>query len=396
MIRKLSMESKVGKSDERKENAFRNVKLAVGLTATIGLAACGDEIHNYYTNPDASQPVINVTVVQENEPSQRSEMCSDETITIEAQSNEATVASGQTFVFPNGYRMTLLDIEADTQTAFFMLKDAEGNAIQNVDMEEAVEYQIEFSEDDVVTLAACSVRAGYRFGESSATVRADVELTLEEPSTTCESTTYTENTTHLYDADASAYQYVETTYEDNCEEVEIIHEETTFSSGIEDAALGTNFGRRVTAQVLGDVYILLSVDADSIELAKESVSGFLYEGEAIPADDLLFRLDMVEEHGGMPAAIISILDAAGNVLERDVIHEGQTTTFTIGGREYPFHVYTLAPGYTLGAQWADVAILSRIERVEDTETHTFEAGTFSFNMNWGSHGELRGWEFTRL
>jgi len=102
-----------------------------------------------------------------------------------------------------------------------------------------------------------------------------------------------------------------------------------------------------------------------VKLAKESVSGIINQGESLPVDDLKFQLDDLEAHGDTTAAIISIIDANGNVLEKDKVSPGQTKEFNVGGTQFRFHVYKVAPGYTFGAKWADVAIFSHELELED-------------------------------
>ncbi|MBU0591660.1 hypothetical protein KKD40_05560 [Candidatus Micrarchaeota archaeon] len=105
----------------------------------------------------------------------------------------------------------------------------------------------------------------------------------------------------------------------------------------------------------------------SIKLAKESISGILNQGESLPVDDLKFQLDDLEAHGDTTSAIISIVDANGNVLEHDTVTPGTTQEYTINGKEYRFHVYKVAPGYTFGAKWAEVAVFAEELTLESAE-----------------------------
>jgi hypothetical protein len=107
------------------------------------------------------------------------------------------------------------------------------------------------------------------------------------------------------------------------------------------------------------------VNGGSVKLAKESVSGILNQGESLPVDDLKFQLDDLEAHGDTVSAILSVLDANGNVLKKDKVNPGQTKEFNVQGKTYRFHVYKVAPGYTFGAKWADVAIFSEELELED-------------------------------
>ena len=101
------------------------------------------------------------------------------------------------------------------------------------------------------------------------------------------------------------------------------------------------------------------VNGGFIKLAKESVAGILNQGESLPVDNMKFQLDDLEAHGSATSAIISVLDANGNILKKDTIPPGETKDFNLGGKSYRFHVYKVAPGYTFGAKWADVAIFSK-------------------------------------
>ncbi len=107
------------------------------------------------------------------------------------------------------------------------------------------------------------------------------------------------------------------------------------------------------------------VNGGSVKLAKESVGGILNQGEFLQVDDLKFQLDDLEAHGDTTSAIISVLDANDNVLEKDKVDPGDTKEMMVNGKEYRFHVYKVAPGYTFGAKWADVAIFSHEIECED-------------------------------
>ncbi len=104
-----------------------------------------------------------------------------------------------------------------------------------------------------------------------------------------------------------------------------------------------------------------------IKLAKESVSGILNAGDNLAVDDLKFQLDDLEAHGDTTSAIISIVDANGNVLKKDKVSQDTTKEITINGKTYNFHVYKVAPGYTFGAKWADVAIFKDELKLEDSQ-----------------------------
>jgi hypothetical protein len=117
------------------------------------------------------------------------------------------------------------------------------------------------------------------------------------------------------------------------------------------------------------------VHGGTVKLAKESVSGILNQGESLPVDDLKFQLDDLEAHGDSTSAILSILDANGNVLKKDKVDPASTKEYTIGGKKYRFHVYKVAPGYTFGAKWADVAIFSKELELKDGQKLDQSVGT---------------------
>ncbi len=116
-----------------------------------------------------------------------------------------------------------------------------------------------------------------------------------------------------------------------------------------------------------------------VKLAKEAVAGILNQGESLPADNLKFQLDDLEAHGDTTSAIISILDANGNILKKDKVNPGETKEFNINGKDYRFHVYKVAPGYTFGAKWADVAIFSEELKLTDGQKLDSDVG---HNNGW--------------
>ncbi|MBI5223345.1 hypothetical protein HY990_02900 [Candidatus Micrarchaeota archaeon] len=95
-----------------------------------------------------------------------------------------------------------------------------------------------------------------------------------------------------------------------------------------------------------------------IKLAKESVAQILNQGESLVSEGVKFQLDDLEAHGDTTSAIVSIYNANGELVVKDKVTEGGTLEKTINGKKFRFHVYKVAPGYTFGAKWADVAIFS--------------------------------------
>ena len=87
-----------------------------------------------------------------------------------------------------------------------------------------------------------------------------------------------------------------------------------------------------------------------------AVAGVLNQGESMSVDSLKFQLDDLSTTGTTNYALISILDANGNVIAKEKIAEGSTLEKTLNGKAYQIRVKTVAPGYTYGAKWADIEI----------------------------------------
>lgn len=128
------------------------------------------------------------------------------------------------------------------------------------------------------------------------------------------------------------------------------------------------------------------VNGGMVKLAKEAVAGILNQGESLPVDNLKFQLDDLEAHGDTTSAILSVLDANGNILLKDKVDPGDTKEMTVLGKTYRFHVYKVAPGYTFGAKWADVAIFAQELELKDGQELDQDEG-----MNPGYQVAL-GWK----
>ncbi len=124
------------------------------------------------------------------------------------------------------------------------------------------------------------------------------------------------------------------------------------------------------------------VSGGGVKLAKESVSGILNVGESFQVDCLKIRLDDLEAHGDVASAIISILDANGNILKKDKVAPGETKDYNINGKSYPVHVYKVAPGYTYGAKWADMAIYSQELDLRDGQTVQSGSSSYNVSLQW--------------
>ncbi len=104
------------------------------------------------------------------------------------------------------------------------------------------------------------------------------------------------------------------------------------------------------------------VTGGSVTLAKESVHGVVPIGEELESSDgnIKVRLDDIALQTGANnehPAIVSILDKNGNVIKQDQINPGTTQKETVNGVTYKIRVYKTAPGYTMGAKWAEMALI---------------------------------------
>ncbi|MEM2963152.1 MAG: S-layer protein [Candidatus Anstonellales archaeon] len=119
--------------------------------------------------------------------------------------------------------------------------------------------------------------------------------------------------------------------------------EVSVPSGTLDSATSTLFG-------------------GSIKLAKASQSGIINVGDELDAGSVKVRLSDISVASGasnLHPAIVDILDANGAVLKQTTINEGSTYTYTApDGSTVRIKVYKTAPGFTLNAKWADMAILT--------------------------------------
>src|SRR3989338_2280267 len=99
-----------------------------------------------------------------------------------------------------------------------------------------------------------------------------------------------------------------------------------------------------------------------INLAKESVGGIINVGECLDAaGGLKVCLDDIKEGStsSEQSAIISIKDANGALLKQTTVAPGTTQTIsTTGGTQVRVRVFKTAPGYTFGAKWADMSVIS--------------------------------------
>ncbi len=107
----------------------------------------------------------------------------------------------------------------------------------------------------------------------------------------------------------------------------------------------------------------------TLNLAKESVYGIINVGDSMSSKDgqLKVRLDDISTLENVKPAVVSFLDANGNVISQDQISPGTTVKKTVGGKTYKVRVYQTAPGYTFGAKWAEMALLEQELELKDNQ-----------------------------
>lgn len=132
---------------------------------------------------------------------------------------------------------------------------------------------------------------------------------------------------------------------------------------------------RVKVKFLGSEWIISSlpdpsltlasesavINGGQIKLAKEAKYGIINVGQTLDAGTFKVRLSDISVAVGAAnthPAIIDILDANDNVVGQIQVDPATTYTFTESGtgNSVKIHVYKTAPGFTLNAKWAEMAI----------------------------------------
>jgi len=101
------------------------------------------------------------------------------------------------------------------------------------------------------------------------------------------------------------------------------------------------------------------INGGQIKLAKEAKYGIVSVGEVLDAGAFKVSLSDISVATGNDnthPAIIDILDANDAVVGQIQVSTDQTYTFNNGGSSVKIHVYKTAPGFTLNAKWAEMAI----------------------------------------
>ncbi|MEM4361325.1 MAG: hypothetical protein QXV83_04270 [Candidatus Anstonellaceae archaeon] len=135
-----------------------------------------------------------------------------------------------------------------------------------------------------------------------------------------------------------------------------------------------------------------AIRGGTIKLAKEANYDIINVGGIIDAGDLKVRLQDISVAVGQEnkhPAILDILDSSGSVIGQIKVDEGETYTFThsASGKTLKIHVYKTAPGFTLAAKWAEIAIYADEIILQDGQAYNLESSNgknykFKVSLIW--------------
>jgi S-layer like family, N-terminal region len=134
------------------------------------------------------------------------------------------------------------------------------------------------------------------------------------------------------------------------------------------------------------------VKGGEVKLAKEAKYGIINVGQVLDAGTFKVRLsDISVQTGANNAhpAIIDVLDANDAVVGQIQVDAGTTYTFTQSGTgsSVKIHVYNTAPGFTLNAKWAEMAVYSDEITLKDGQRYNLVSSTdtdknFKVSLLW--------------
>jgi hypothetical protein len=129
-----------------------------------------------------------------------------------------------------------------------------------------------------------------------------------------------------------------------------------------------------------------------IKLAKEAKYGIINVGGELDAGTFKIRLSDISVavgSGNVHPAIIDVLDANDAVIGQIQVDPGTTYTFTQAGtgNSVKVHVYKTAPGFTLNAKWAEMAIYTDEITLKDGSRYNLVSSTdtdknFKVSLLW--------------
>ncbi len=123
-----------------------------------------------------------------------------------------------------------------------------------------------------------------------------------------------------------------------------------------------------------------------VKLAKEAKYDIVNVGGELDAGTMKIRLADISVATGtanVHPAIIDVLDAAGAVIGQIQVNPGETYTFTQSGtsNQIKVHVYRTAPGFTLNAKWAEIAIYTDEITLQDGQRYNLaSSGDPNYNV----------------
>ncbi len=160
---------------------------------------------------------------------------------------------------------------------------------------------------------------------------------------------------------------------------------------------------RIKVQFLGDTWVISKMTQPSnstaagqlantngvqnggtVKLAKEAKYDIINVGGVIDGGTFKIRLADISVATGatnLHPAIIDILDANDAVVGQIQVNPGETYTYTQSstGSQIKVHVYRTAPGFTLNAKWAEIAVYTDEITLEDGKRYDNAA---SDDVNW--------------
>lgn len=139
------------------------------------------------------------------------------------------------------------------------------------------------------------------------------------------------------------------------------------------------------------------LNGGSIKLAKEAKYDIINVGGVIDGGTFKVRLaDIAVATGSANThpAIVDILDANDAVVGQIQVNPGDTYTFTQSstGQTIKVHVYRTAPGFTLNAKWAEMAIYTDEITLQDAQRYNLaSSGDKNYNVKVSLLWKNRDW-----
>ncbi|MCX6772427.1 MAG: S-layer protein [Candidatus Micrarchaeota archaeon] len=142
------------------------------------------------------------------------------------------------------------------------------------------------------------------------------------------------------------------------------------------------------------------INGGLVKLAKEAKYGIINVGQVLDAGTFKVRLSDISVAVGATnthPAIIDILDANEAVVGQIQVDPGTTYTFTQSGtgNVVKVHVYRTAPGFTLNAKWAEMAIYTDEITLQDGSRYNLVSSTdvnqnFEVSLLWKNRDYAAG------